>query len=330
MAIHGTGIGVGLTVLLLARQLRGEPLRVAWWQAVINGIAALVLATWLLLAAWTGLPSITDLLGGTGMAVETQLAVGFLLQMLLCPLAAVLIGSRAPALLERLAPMRAEDALLTPRYLSETVVDATEIAVDLVGREQQRIIGAARTLLDPARLDAGGASGLDVRAVRSGLDALGTEVRLYLAEVLERASDPRTSAAVVAANGRQQALGELIETLDALATAIATLPDGSPARELTGIFAETLDTLLATLADLMRDGDPTDRAILAAMTADRGDQVELLRARTASGELGAPATGASVLYALSLFERACWLCRRIADGIPAPEAVDPVPAAVGA
>ncbi|MFO1539867.1 MAG: Na/Pi symporter [Chloroflexota bacterium] len=315
MAIHGTGIGVGLTVVLLARQLRGEPLRVAWWQAVINGVAATVLAVWLLLAAATGIPSLTDILAGTGMAVETQLAVGFLLQMLLCPVVAVCIGARAPALLDRLAPTRAEEALVTPRYLSGTVIDQTELAVDLVGREQRRVLDAARSLLDPARTDVGAASGMDVRAVRSGLDALCTEIRHYLGEVLERASEPRASAAVVAATGRQQALGELIETLDAMAGEIATLPADTPARDLAGIFAETCDLLLATLTDLLRDGDATDRAIVLAMTEDRGEQIERLRARVASGELGAPEMQARVLYALGLFERATWLARRIAGSV---------------
>lgn len=327
MAIHGTGIGVGLTVVLLARQLRGEPLRVAWWQACINGVAALVLAGWLLIAAATGLPSLPDLLAGTGMGVETQLAVGFLIQMLLCPVVAFLIGDRAPALLARLVPANAEDALLTPRYLSDAVVEQTDLAVDLAGREQRRIVEAARSLLDPARSDVGAASGMDTRAVRTGLDALGTEVRHYLGEVLEHAAEPRASAAVVASIARQQALGELVETLDAMASEIAQLPADTPARELTGIFAETCDLLLATLADILRDEDPADRAILLAMTADRGEQVELLRARVTSGELGAPAVQASVLYALSLFERAGWLCRRVAG----PQAVaDPAaPVATG-
>ena len=158
-------------------------------------------------------------------------------------------------------------------------------------------------------------------------DALGTEVRHYLGEVLEHAAEPRASAAVVASIARQQALGELVETLDAMASEIAQLPADTPARELTGIFAETCDLLLATLADILRDGDPADRAILLAMTADRGEQVELLRARVTSGELGAPAVQASVLYALSLFERAGWLCRRMAGPQAAADPAAPVAAA---
>lgn len=42
MVIHGTGIGIGLSVILLGQGLRGEALRISYWQAILNACAATI------------------------------------------------------------------------------------------------------------------------------------------------------------------------------------------------------------------------------------------------------------------------------------------------
>lgn len=312
MVVAGTGVGTAASVILFGRSLRGEALRVATWQSLLSSSAALVMGSWTVLGATGIVPSPAALLGGTGLELGTQLAVGFLIQMLLCPVIAALLLPWAPAILGRLVSDRAEDQLARTVWIDEMALDTPDVAIELATREQVRVLEASRHLLDPARGDQGGASGLDVASVRAAIELLDREIEGYLAEIVGRAGTSLASDRIVAANVGQQELRAMVGSIDALAREVTTLPDGSSSRALAAMLVEVADLVVSVLADVARHGDPADRAILVALTADRGEQLERIRAQAADGELGAHREQATVLFALSLLERISFLARSYA------------------
>jgi phosphate:Na+ symporter len=312
VVLHGTAIGIGASVLLLGRGMRGEALRISYFQALVNAFAGLVLGAWMLIADATGLPNLIELLDRLQLGLESTLATGFLAQMLLCPLGAVLLGSRAESLLARLAPESEEQGLARLRYLTSGAAEEPEVALDLVAKESQRFLEATPALLDRARLDAAAGSGLDAKALAESLTTLDAEIDGFLAEVLEQANSPEMTRQYLAASDRQQALGELATNLVALADAVTAIPKDSPQRVLGGLLVESLDTMLRTAIDVGREADPLDRELLQQMTADRSEQMESVRRQAATADAGAPRAQAQVLYATSLFERAVYLLRRVA------------------
>ena len=316
MVIHGTGVGIGLSVILLGQGLRGEALRISYWQAVLNACSASMLAAWMLFAATDILPSLPQLLSIAPVGIETELALGFLLQMLLCPLVGWLLRGRADRILSTLAPEAAEDALARPRYLDEGVLEDSEIAMDLVRREQARVLAALPALLDRARLDDAAATGLDHREVRASLDALGGEIAGFLADLATNERNHDRGVQIASAIARQQALAELVESVDDMTAAVHRLPADSIARMLGGGLAEATDVLLGTLRDCLDRTDPADRELLEAMTSERGDQMESVRRNAVGAEFGSPEDQANILYATSLFERTVYLARRV--GSPEP------------
>jgi len=316
MVIHGTGVGIGLSVLLLGQGLRGEALRISYWQAILNACAASALGLWMLFAATDLLPSLPRLLSVARVSIETDLAIGFLLQMLLCPLAGWLLRARAEAILARLAPEAAVDVLARPRYLDEGALEDTEIAIDLVAREQARVVAALPALLDRARLDSAGASGLQHAEVRDALVALDGEIAGFLADLSAREGDHERGVVIAAAIARQQALIELVESVDAMAESVDRLPADSAARMLGGGLAEASDVVLGTLREWLERRDAADRELLDEMTADRGEQMESVRRNAAGAEFGSASDQATVLYATSMFERTVYLARRVAGGDP--------------
>ncbi len=320
MVIHGTGIGIGLSVILLGQGLRGEALRISYWQAIINACAAGVMGIWMLFAATDLLPSLPELLALARVSVETDLAIGFLMQMLLCPLVGWLLRARAEPILGRLAPEAAEDELARPRYLDEGALEDGEIAIDLVSREQARVMAALPALLDRARLDAAGASGLNHADVRAALDALDGEIAGFLADLAARERDHDLGVVIGGAIARQQALIELVEAVDSMAAAVGRLAPDSAARMLGGGLVEACDVVLGTLRDWLERRDADDRLLLDEMTADRGDQMEGVRRNAASAEFGSATDQATVLYATSMFERTMYLARRVAGGPSGPRA----------
>lgn len=309
MVVHGTSIGVGVSVLLLGGGLRGEALRIAYYQAIVNALAGLALGAWAIVADVTGAPDLVAILGRLHLGLETALATGFLVQMLLCPLAATIIGGRAESILARLAPESEEQGLARLRYLSEGATEDPEVALELVAKESTRFLEATPALLDGARLDAAAARGLDAATLAESLVALDSEIDGFLAELLERENTHETATRALAAGARQRALGELASNLAELAAAVAAIPADSPSRMLGGLLVESLDAMLRTAIDVARDGAEIDRELLALMTADRGEQMEAVRRGAAVGTTGSAREQAQILYATSLFERAVYLLR---------------------
>ena len=316
MVIHGTGVGIGLSVILLGQGLRGEALRISYWQAILNACSACVLAVWLLFAATDMMPSLPKLLSIASVSVETNLAIGFTLQMLLCPLFGRMMQSRTDAILTKLAPEAAEDELARPRFLDEGAQSESEIAIDLVLREQARVVGALPTLLDRARLDTAGRGTLAATDVKVALESLNNEIAGFLADLTAQEVDHAGGVQVAATIARQQALIELVEAVDGIATTVARLPDESTARMIGGGLVEATDVLLGTLQEWLERRDPADQEFLAAMTADRGAQMESVRRGSATLDYGFASDQANLLYATSLFERTVYLARRVSD-VPA-------------
>jgi phosphate:Na+ symporter len=293
MVIHGTGIGIGLSVLMLGHGLRGDARRISYWQAILNSL------------------SIIELLSHASLTIETVLATGFFVQMSMGAVFNALLSANAPRILSRLVPDHAEEELAKPAFISENNSDSPELAVELVQREQVRILRAAPALLDRARLDRTHSTSGSSAALHTSLVALHTEIASFLAECTEHAHAHEAGTLLVHAIGREQVVGELIDAIDALGTEVSAMSDGTSASTLCGGLVEATDAMLHVLADALEGTDEMDREILAAMTSDRSEQLESVRRSAASTHFGTPREQAATLYAISLFERVVYLARRL-------------------
>jgi phosphate:Na+ symporter len=312
MTIHGTSIGIALSIMLLGRGAHGEALRIGYYQALVNIVAGLVMAAFMLGANMLSLPDTFDLLGSLGLGLKSTLALGFLVQMLFCPLAGALLGRHALPLLERLAPESEAVSLAKPRYLSESAAESAEAALGLVSAEQHRMLAAMPGLLAP--LQAQGPAELQAalresQTLGESLASLHGEVTGFLVEVLERANEPSTAHAYLHAGDRQQALGEIATDLARLVREVATMPEGSTARMLGGLIGEsTEDTLREAIAT---SAEPhADRENLDSMLDDRRNQMEPIRRIASQADFGTAREQASIQYATTIFERLAYLLRR--------------------
>lgn len=313
--VCGTGFGTALNVLLLGRGLRGLPARVTWWQAIINLGSATVMAAWGVLGELGVVPSLADLLGVTGVGFETQLALGFLVQRSLCVVVALALGPRAPALLERLAPEPPEDELARMRFLGEPALETPEIAVDLARMEQLGLLAATPSLLDEARSDPTERHGLDRAALVGSLRTLDTEIAGFLRLLVERSGPGIDSVRLIYATGRQEAIGDFVDALSRLGDEIRRLPEGSQARRIGGMLADSTDLLIHALVEAFRTGSRADCDAVMALTESRSARMDRIRAMAAD-EGAAAADHAALLYATSLFERLSFLARRMVDRLP--------------
>ena len=317
MTIHGTGVGVGLSVLLLGSNLTGQARQVALYQALINTISALVLALWLAAAqtGWVaGLPAMLEMF--TGGNVSTMLACGFGLQMLLCAVIGSALLSFAPEWLAKWSPPCGVAALTRPEFLSESALETPDVALVLVEREQKRVIGLLPLFLEDIRVD-GRRSGTvhEPGALRRALHELNGEISSYLSDMVACESGREDRHRILNSTTRQQSLDQLVDALADFAATAGPLRGNDHAGALTTSLIEGLDTITTLAAEAAASGDPFDSQVLASMTSDRSDLLEKVRMAVMHqpGESGSATVQneSALLYTLSLFERSVWLTRQL-------------------
>jgi phosphate:Na+ symporter len=311
MCIHGTGLGIGLSVLLLGSGLSGNSRQLAVFQALINAGSAVALAAWLFAASAGLVPGLLDLVGtadpGRG------LATAFAVQQVLTALVGTALLPRAPALLDRLAPPTLEQALQKPRFLDESALEAPDIALELVEREQRRVLGLVAGLLGEVRNDRDPRPGeAPPAAARTAIASLDAEVSGFLAALMRCDAGVETRKRVLAAADRERTISQLATTLEDLAAVAGPIRSDAAAGPLATSLVESLDTILRTMIEVLDRGDEIDRMMLAEMTSDRGDLLEQARsAVVAKGGATAARAEADLLLALSIFERTVWLVRQL-------------------
>ncbi|MEY4675162.1 MAG: hypothetical protein RL148_2946 [Planctomycetota bacterium] len=314
MVVHGTGVGVGITTMLLGSGLRGLPRQLALFQACINSAAGVVLAAVTAIEAVRQSPGVTDLFGHLGvMDPAKRMALAFAVQQGLCVVIAAAFSSRWESWLARWSPPTTEEDLASPRYLALADGCDAQTALDLVAREQSRIVACLPDLLDGIRGE-GTRSAREVDELHKGARSLGAEVREAIGDQMESSLEAADSHRLLALDMRQRSLDQLLEEVARFAASTRAEP-GSTAELMLTSMTEGLHAILTQLVETDRSGAAEDRAMLAAMTGDRGPMLEQVRGSIAGAMDAKGATG--LLYALSLFERNLWLVGRI-GGPPEP------------
>ncbi|MEY3161109.1 MAG: hypothetical protein RIT25_1100 [Planctomycetota bacterium] len=311
MVVHGAGVGVGVTTLLLGSGLRGLPRQLALFQAVVNSVAGLLLAVVTVTETMRHDAGLTDLLGQLGVHDPAKrMALVFAAQQALCVAVATACGSHWESWLGRWSPPTTEEDLSTPRFLPMAVGCDAQTALDLVAREQTRIIECLPELLDDVRTE-GRRSAAEVGALQRGAAALGAEIRGTLGDQLEMPLEEVDSQRLLALDLRQRTLELLLEELARFSAAAQPTPAlVEAASTMLSSMTEGLHAILLQLVDCERWGASEDLDMLLAMTSDRGPMLNQVRSSIAGAVDARGATG--LLYALSLFERNLWLVHRLA------------------
>jgi phosphate:Na+ symporter len=307
----GASVGSGLAVLLLSSDLRGTSRRLAIYQALIKAAGAVLFILLLAVEHASGLPL---LLGLSAVAEDpqTRLAWLFLALQLVSALALSPFGAATERLLARLSPETQAEALSRPRYIYEQALAEPVTALDLVAREQRRLLNRLPVLADRLRAEPE-APEAPQAAMLEASEALEARIGIFLKDILSRGCGPEQLDRAVALEAALDGLRALRETLGEFSEVAAGIGPAEAATLLPVIhrLAEALHLLLGELAEFGGAGDAESLALLGTLTADRSDMMDGLRRRLARDEPNLPYAAQDVLFrATSLFERMVWLTRR--------------------
>lgn len=315
--IFGTGLGVGGAVFLLASNLRGVPRQIALYQALLSLSACVVAGGLFAVERATGWPLLMHTLHRLPGDVTMQLAYVFAAMQVIAVLLAVVSAGGMATLLARLSPPTIEQDLSRPAFIHEQALRDPESALVLADKEQQRLLGRVPQLLDTIRPETAANAAVPRAVLRSATTAVATELNGFLSGLSACSMDVTTSAQWMQLQRRQSLVVTLSETAHDFAAGGEALRATKPVEPLLTSLVEGLHALVGTVIEAVERPGEADRALLLAMTADRGEMMERLRARVlaASPELGSEAR-LQLIYVTSLFERAVWLLRQLTQTLP--------------
>ncbi|MFQ3669884.1 MAG: Na/Pi symporter [Verrucomicrobiia bacterium] len=317
----GTGAGVGVSVLFLATDLRGVARQIAWFQGLINAAASGLALAVLGMGDLLGVPVVEWVLGQFPGGIGERLAFGYLLLQGGCAGLALWVQGVAPVWLERWSPTTVEEDLGVPRYLSETAMEDPETALDLVEKEQNRLVGLLPGALDGLRAETGYRGALPGGKLLGAVKRVGGEVGVYLQELMDREADRATSTRLLALERRNGLILALAENLEALVEPLEGKGSVLKEEPLLEQLVEGLAAMLLTTADAANSRDEMDLRVLLEISSDRSELMERLRKeRIAAVGTGAGAEGrAAVFYATTLFERLVWLLHQLGGSLKGTE-----------
>jgi len=227
-----------------------------------------------------------------------------------------------PAWLARLAPPSHGDVLSEPKYLYEQALDDAASAMDLIDREQERLV---------ARLE-GHLRHVEHETILAELpkgtkvhDTLGHELEEADERLTERIADALTTlideaserALLEALMNRQTRLRVLTDAREALiafdraSSATREVGEGE-LRAIAQSMTEALHFVLLALHDVIHDPSAANVEALQEVTGERSTMMDAMRKRWLARLGGRSADQLEVLFeATTTFERVVWLVGRL-------------------
>lgn len=310
LTVIGASVGSGLSVLIMSGNLRGTPKQLVLAQVGLKFLGALVVLPLFLLEHYTGAPGVIWLLQALADTPSNQLAFGYTLLQVVSALAGVLSCQWLCRLAGRLAPEDPEEGLGRPKYLYQQALDEADTALELVSKEQARLLARIPLMLDALRPDESSVDFLPAKTWRQVNADLSNSCRAFVLELLSRGQEREILERVVNMRSRNElilhlsdGLAEFSETLEA--------PMGSSTAERTRRnLIEGMHLVLIALDDCS-DGGEQEVMMLKALAHDRSALMERVRGDLVGGDIDGESQ-AALLHATSLFERLVWLVQRFA------------------
>ncbi len=310
--VYGANLGAAGNYLLAALPHRGEAAQIAIMQVVQKLSGLLVVFVVLAAGALVGRPFIADVTGALSNSASGQVAWVFLLyQIAGAALCTVLIDQILP-LLERIAPPSKLQDLSKPAYLIEDALVEPSTALELVEREERRLLQRLPAMLDTIRADVDGAPPAPA-TLRAASAAVTAAMVRFLGSILEADLERDDREKAVRLQHRTANLNALYESLDEFVQSCKLARQSSSSGRVADRMIEASHTLLMALADAAETGDLAERDMTLALLTHRDDLMERIRQRVLREDPDMPAKAQEALFATTmLFERVIWLARRTA------------------
>jgi phosphate:Na+ symporter len=310
LLVYGANLGSGINHIVLARSLKGEGRQIALMQTFQKlfgfcGAALILLVEWL-----TGRSLLQPAVETFASTVSGQVAWVFLLYQVAGSTACTLASPWLMPVLDRLAPPSKLDTLSRPAFLADEALFDPSFALDLVGREERRLLERLPTMLDRVRAD-GSAAGIGSETLKTAGIAITRAMGRYLEAILEAGPDRDDIEKLMRLQYRTINLGSLYDALDEFVAAAQKSRQWEASGRVADQMIEAMHALLGALVDVTASEDPIEQELVLSMLGHRDELMDRMRRRVLQENPDLAAEPQESLFATTmLFERIVWLARR--------------------
>jgi phosphate:Na+ symporter len=314
MIVYGGNLGSTFSRMILSTGLKGSSRQIGRFQDLFKIAGSLLFVSLFYVEVYADLPLIKALCCALSDRLEWQAA----LSNLLCNLVPALIFTPllAPTqrLLDRYWPASAAEDFAKLKYLHPQALTDPETAIDLIEKEQMRLLTRLPECIDALRPPEPGKIRTDYRAIHQAFQVLFKEVQSYLASLLHMPLSRTTSERLTNVHDRHGVIGFLEETVFQVVNSVRQTQPSQQLTPLVRNMTEAIDFLLVTAGEAVTTLDPLEADMMAELCGARGDLLARIRNIYLSSEQALPPQDKLLLLELTThFDRVVWLVRRLAE-----------------
>ncbi len=312
--IYGANLGSTLMRMLLTRGGTGTLRQVARFQDGFKIAGTTLFLTLFYVEDLFNIPLVQALVAKIVKDVPFQLAtVNFLLNGTMAAAAAV-FAKPIEALVAKSWPSSETDQLSNPKYVNMEAAEDPETAIDLLEREQMRVLKNTRKYLSLVRAERTERHDFDAASLRRSFSVLFLEIDHFCIAIVGKHVDEATSGRLSNVHNRQKLLELIEDSLHQLATSIEATEDIAKLDALIGNFVEALDFLLMFAGDAARTLDRDRAELVFNLSSDRGEMMAGIRNMHLAPEQALTTQEKALLLRITnLFERVVWMIQRYAE-----------------
>lgn len=310
--IYGANLGSGFNFVLLAKTHRGEAAQIALMQAAQKFAGFAVALALVAIERFSGIRVLENGIVSLSGSLSAQVAWVFLLYQIAGSSVCTAFAGPIIVLLERAAPPSKLQELSRPAYLIEDALVEPTFAVELVAREEQRLLGRLPAMLDTVRADVEGEP-IPVLTLRAAAGAITRAMGAYLESISEGRLERSDRERVVRLQHRAANLNAMHESLEEFVAACVAARQWPSSGRVADQMIESLHVLLEALVESATASEPQEQDMILSLLGHRDEMMERIRQRVLREDPGMPAKPQEALFAATmLFERVIWLARRCA------------------
>ena len=312
--IYGANLGSTLMRIVLTQRTTGTLRQVSRFQDLFKIAGTVVFVSLFAVEEHFDVPLVQALVVRIVDSLPLQLATVNLIFNGSMALVAAMFAKPIEHFVARTWRPSAAEKLSVPKYATHDGLGDPGTAIDLLEKEQMRILKRTREYLALVRPHVPDSKKLNPDSLHRSFLVLFRELDHFYAALVGKHVDETTSERLGNVHGRQELLVLVEDSLCQLATSAEAIADGGKLEQLIENFAEALDFLLMFTGDAARTLDRDRAQFVFDLSSDRGDMMGGIRALYLARDQGLTADEKALLLRLtSLFERIVWMLQRYSD-----------------
>ncbi len=272
-----SNVGAALATLPLAASLKGETRQIAGFFTAFKIGGSLLVLVLFLFEHFSGIPAGIGAILRISADPALQLALLFLASEAAGVFVSVAGWIPLGRMVARLYPPTQEENLSRLQFLSELNLQDTSSALDLVAREQLRLLARTPAYFDQIREGVSAANQVPEESLHSANLAVAKEIDHYLGELLRCELTGAQKGRLIFLNEVQREVESIHRDLDALVRMIRACAKNVVPASLVSAISEGLHALIEETVSAMDSEEPEDLELLLQLTSDRSAMMDGLR-----------------------------------------------------